>query len=62
MVQSVAHLLIKQHGRESILLVIQHILESREADDPIGELVWLNVFEAVLELQAKGEGRNAALH
>ena len=57
-----ANLLIQQHGVDAKAEAMQRVLEMREAGDDQGEMVWMGVFEAVLELQTMRPAEGQSTH
>ena len=46
-----ANLLMQQHGSAARQHAMQRVLDMRGTGDDKGEMVWMGVFEAVLDLQ-----------
>lgn len=46
-----AALLIAQHGPDAKGHAMQRVIDMREKSDVAGEMAWMGVFDAVLELQ-----------
>ena len=57
-----ANLLMQQHGPAARQHAMQRVLDMRGAGDDAGEMVWMGVFEAVLELQLTRPAVGQATH
>jgi hypothetical protein len=57
-----ANLLVQQHRPNAKLHAIDRALDMRAAGDERGEVTWLRVFDAVLELQFLEPVKGQAVH
>ncbi len=57
-----AGLLLRRHGDGAIIHAMNRVLEMREAGNKRGAAVWLNLFEAVLDLHAAKPAKADTIH
>ncbi len=48
----IANLLLQQHGSDAKAYAMERVLDMHNAGDDRGEMMWMAVFDAVLELQS----------
>ena len=52
-----ANLLIREHGAEAEVVSVRRADETLERGDPDGQLVWLRIRRAIVELQTVSVGK-----